>query len=304
MTEGTRWVLVSMVILVVAVSGSCAGLPSIHGPAGTGSAPVTGPTAKASETGSMAATFSPTTYNVTFTETGLPPKVLAKDGWTVALNGTTHVTTKSVNFTGIPNGVWWVLVTGPSGYTTTGSGAVGVDSPTTISVTIAKGKTAALTFAEKGLEKGTKWCLFLWGARGCSTTASTKFLNLTTGQSYSYVVESPTIGQNITQRVGKAVTYGAVGSISLTKSATVGLTFAYRYGVTFTESGLASGTWSITIKGHRETAAWNVPIEFNLTNGTYGYKIGPEPGYKNSGLPAKVLVSGGPTAATVTFTKK
>ncbi len=248
--------------------------------------------------------------NVTFTETGIPAKTLAKDGWTVVLNGLRQWSTaRSITFTGVPNGTYPLLLTGPRGYQTTSAYALGtqaVAGATTVSIGFFKGKTYTLKFTEKGLPKGQTWCVGLDGSSSCTTRSSEKFVNLSSSATYgaySYLVSSPRSGQNITEKVGSTTTYGPRGTIEMSKSATVGLTFAYRYAVTFTESGLTSGTWSVTVKGHTETAAWNVAIEFDLTNGTYAYKLGAEPGYKAKGSPTKVVV---PTAVSVSvaFSKR
>jgi YVTN family beta-propeller protein len=262
------------------------------------------------------------TYTVAFTEAGLPAKVLAMHGWTMELNGDAkHSTSESINFT-LPNGTYPYLVAGPAGYVDglvdyQPSGALTTNETYIESVNgygpypissfewiFEKKPTVTLTFAEKGLPKGQPWCVVVAGWQGCSTKTTDRYLNLTPSGTYSYAVVSPLEGQNITQKVGKITTYGPSGTVALAKSTTVHLTFAYRYAVTFTETGTPAGTWSVTIKGHTLSNATGDPIVFYLVNGTYAYKIGAELGYRSQGLPAKVLVSGGPASATVTFTKR
>ncbi len=46
------------------------------------------------------------------------------------------------------------------------------------------------------------------------------------------------------------------------------------------------------------------PIVFELTNGTYHYGIGTEPGYTGAGSPKPARVDGAPLDVTVTFTKR
>jgi hypothetical protein len=196
-----------------------------------------------------------------------------------------------------------VLISGPNGFDTTGSGTIQVGSNMTIPVSITMGRTVTLTFHEKGLVKAQQWCLSVDGYGQCATTSSVGFLDLTPG-AYAYAVVSPLVGQNITQKVGLTTTYGPAGTITLAKSSVVNLGFAYRYSVTLTETGLSTGSWSITIKGHTETALWNQTIQFNLTNGTYGYKVGAETGYKSLKSPSKVAVNGSSVSAVVTFVKK
>jgi len=91
------------------------------------------------------------------------------------------------------------------------------------------------------------------------------------------------------------------GILNLTGSERLTVTFAFRYSVTFTEDGLSSGTWSVTIKGATHTNGSGNPIVFNLPNGTYSYKIGTETGYTFSGVPKPVTVSGGPASVVVSF---
>lgn len=249
-------------------------------------------------------------FTVTFTETGLTTKELAKPGWSVEVGGvlesTTTATTLSFN---LANGTYPYLVMGPAGDTVLGNPAGGTltvaGAAQNWPFTFAKGKTAVLTFTAKGLAVDRNWCVEVSGLTLCSTGKSVKFPALALGP-YDYAVVSPLAGQTVTGNVGKTtavLTGGSTQTLDLVKSTTVALTFAYEYAVTFAESGLTSGTWSITVKGHTETAAWDRAIQFNLTNGTYAYKIGGEMGYIGTGSPARAVV---PTSVsvTVTFTKK
>jgi hypothetical protein len=247
-------------------------------------------------------TFSLETFSVTFTESGIPTKTLAKTGWAVELNGTVKYSlTTTINFSGVPNGTDPVLIVGPSGYTASGSGRLTVSGTTSVSVTFAKGNTETLRFSEKGLPKGQLWCTAVDDDRQCSVTASMKYTNLTPGN-YSYAVVSPLSGQTITAKVGTMVVAPS-GSLDVTKSTTVALKFAYLYAVTFTETGLVNETWSVTIKGVTMSSGSGGPIVFHLVNGTYAYRIGKIPGYTSSGSPKRVVV---PTAVSlaVTFTPK
>jgi len=262
--------------------------------------------------------FDLVTFTVSFTESGIPLKKLAKDGWMVDFNGThLHTTQPSISLTGIPNGSYQALITGPSGCRLAG-GAGGtldfrqpwvVSGPTTFHLKFVKGRTVTLSFSQNGLSKSNPqaWGVALGVQGGIylipSTTHSYRYLDLTPGI-YGFYVAAPVDGQNITQRVGGVAAYGPTGTINLTRTMTVGLTFAYRYSVTFTATGITSGRWSITVKGHTETALWNHTIQFNLTNGTYAYKIGSAVGYKSVGAPPKASVNGAATTITVKFTKK
>jgi len=254
-------------------------------------------------------TFSLVTYPVWYNETGIPAKTLAKDGWTVSVAGLERWSSKSsIEFASVAAGTYAVLLTGPSGYVeTTGIlNTLRVTGPTSVAVSFAKGKTYTLTFMEKGLAKGQSWCVSLDGAKSCSRTTSQKFVNLTASSvygDYSYAVLSPLADQQITAKVGKTVVASS-GSLDLTGSETVAYTFAYAYAVTFTETGLTTGTlWSVTI-GKLTESSKGATIEFNLTNGTYSYKIGAIGGYTSAGMPKKAVVNGAATSVAVTYTKK
>ena len=97
---------------------------------------------------------------------------------------------------------------------------------------------------------------------------------------------------------------GARQTIDLTRNTKVSVTFAYEYTVTFEQTGLTSGNWSVSIKGQTETGEWYQLLVFNLINGTYGYKVGPVTGHKSLGVPSKAIVNGAAASVMVTFTKK
>ena len=242
------------------------------------------------------------TYAVRVTESGLPASVLADHGWTVVLNGTVlRSRTATISFLSVPNGSYPWLVGGPSGFrsSTVAHPTMTVAGPTSVPVTFSSGKTATLTFKEKGLPKGQSWSVELRGWGVLSSKGSLAYLNLTPG-TYSYAVTSPLAGQKITGKVGKTVV-GPTGSLNVTASESVSLQFAYPYAVTFTETGLTTETtWWVTIHGVTVTST-TTSLEFNLTNGTYGYKVGTAPGFTGSGSPKKVVVAGAPGSVSVAF---
>ena len=197
--------------------------------------------------------FTKQTYGVTFTESGLVKEsqlnTLAKKGWTVVLNGTKKWSTAStISFGGIVNGTFPVLVTGPSGYTATGSGTVTVKGTTNVAVTITKAKTLTLTFKEKGLKGGPSWCVTLDDYQLCSSKSSQRFMNLTTG-TYSYAIGNVT-GYAAAVRIGK-VSEPLTGPIGLTKSLTMKLTYTTGPSVSLGFAVIAPGgsdtTWYVPL---------------------------------------------------------
>ncbi len=254
---------------------------------------------------SKAPSFTFQKFVTVVSETGLTSKVLAKSGWSFVLDGQlmSGLGETSVTFS-VGNGTYPVLAIAPSGYVASGNfqaaGTVTVLGDTAVSVSFAPGHPATLSFHEKGLATGQSWCMSLQGYGLCSSTPTIKYPGLAP-DSYNYAVVSPTKGQTISGKIG-ATTYGASGVVEVTHSEKMALTFAYTYAVTFSETGLSSGTWSLKVHAVLYVRKQGVSIEANLTNGSYGYSIGKETGFSASGSPKRVVVDGGPAAVSVTFT--
>jgi len=84
--------------------------------------------------------------------------------------------------------------------------------------------------------------------------------------------------------------------------APVQLTFASAYLVTFTETGLGSGTsWSVTFYGMTNSST-STTIAFHVVNGTYAFTTGAVSGYSSASGSGTLTVLGGPVGQTITFT--
>ncbi|MHB8548343.1 MAG: protease pro-enzyme activation domain-containing protein [Thermoplasmataceae archaeon] len=82
----------------------------------------------------------------------------------------------------------------------------------------------------------------------------------------------------------------------------LGATPAATYTVTFTESGLASGTsWSVTLGSSTQSSTGST-ISFTEPNGTYSYTVGSVSGYTSSPSSGSVTVSGANQGVSITFT--
>ncbi len=255
--------------------------------------------------------YSATLWTVTFTESGLSARTLASAGWSVVLNGSyQHSTSATITYS-VPYGTEPVLLLAPSGHVVVGtagvgcargslgSGCVKVIGPTSVHVTFGSGHPATLAVVEKGLARGQQWCfeVDLWSL--CSTSISERFAGLTPG-SYNYSVVSPLGGQRISVTAGHS-TLPVAGTIGVPHSETVKVDFVYRYAVTFTESGLASGSWYITYHGVVEMATAGSPIVLELGNGTYHYTIGRIAGFTDHGSPSVVRVAGAAVSVAVSY---
>ncbi|MEM4067527.1 MAG: hypothetical protein QXV17_11800, partial [Candidatus Micrarchaeaceae archaeon] len=77
-----------------------------------------------------------------------------------------------------------------------------------------------------------------------------------------------------------------------------------QYIVTFTESGLPSGTsWSVSMEGTTNNAVAPNSISFNAPNGTYNYTINAVSGYAASTSSGTVTVNGANISQSISFTK-
>ncbi|MGC8620276.1 MAG: hypothetical protein ACP5LA_07265, partial [Thermoplasmata archaeon] len=73
------------------------------------------------------------------------------------------------------------------------------------------------------------------------------------------------------------------------------------YKITFTESGLPTGTsWSVTLNGTTESSTTNT-ITFTEPNGTYAYSIGIIGGYTASPSSGTITVNGANVNQEITF---
>jgi len=119
-----------------------------------------------------------------------------------------------------------------------------------------------VTFTESGLPTGTQWSVTLNGTTKTSTNQSLVF-NEPAG-TYSYTVIPPT----------GYLASPSKGSVTVsTSNVTVAIAFSQKtYSVTFTESGLPTGTqWSVTLNG--TTKSSTNTITFTVPNGEYNYSV-------------------------------
>ena len=189
-----------------------------------------------------------------------------------------------------------------SNYTGTGVNGIGT-TPYNVTGTYAdylpltsRWTSPTVTFVETGLASGTSWQVTLGQATMTSSGSSMAF-QLSNGQ---YMTVAYAIG-HVSGYVA------AVGSSSLLLNGTsrvVTVSFSpYTYPVTFTETGLASGTsWSVTLNGATRTSS-TTAITFNESNGTYTYSIGSVTGYSTSTAAGSVTVSSGSGSVAVKFTE-
>ena len=220
---------------------------------------------------------------VTFKETGLP----AGATWGVDFGtlGGTNTTASSLGvFTGAA--AWATYnysVYAPAGWIPSPLHASITTDGTVQTVTIDFTQvTYSTTFTEAGLATGVGWSVDVAGTTYTGTGAT---ITVALGNgTYNYTV--PAIA-------GYSVA-PATGAVTVTASPqSVAVTFtAYLYTVTFTESGLPSGTtWSVTFGGTAHSSS-GTTVTFDVANGSYAYTVAGVSGYSLAPSSGTQLVAG------------
>jgi hypothetical protein len=236
----------------------------------------------------------PPTYDVSFTESGLE----SGTNWSVTLNGTLQNSNSSSLSFQEPNGSYPYTVEPVANYTVLPSSGIvtvtgAAPAPVKISFHSIGPPRYAITFSQSGLPPTASWWVMFNG-----TNQSTK------AGSIVFQVPNGTYGYS----VGSLADYLAEpssGSTTVSGSArTVPVMFVVapsRYAVTFTATGLASGTnWSVTANG-TTLFAKGIAITFLLSNGSYTFTIGTVTGYAAAPSSGKVSVNGTPDYIYVDF---
>jgi thermopsin len=243
----------------------------------------------------------PMKYAVSFSETGLPAGLT----WSVTFNGTaasvlTASGTNTLNFASAVNGPYGYSITDISGWhqnTIPYAGAETVSgAPLAVSMTYTN-VTYPVTFDESNLASGTTWSVTIGSTTLMSATSSIVFQEWNGTWSYT---ANPVAGYVIGAPTGSLkVSGGPQGTtIVFTPAPTT-------YSVTFTESGLASGTsWSVTFDSSTQSSA-GTSITFSgvATGLQYSFSVGSVSGYTSSAsVSSPLTVSGANVAVQVTFT--
>lgn len=149
----------------------------------------------------------------------------------------------------------------------------------------------AVTFTESGLVAGTNWSVTLGTTESYSKTMVVSFSEL--NATYAFQI-TPVAGYTVSPSTGSLTVAGFPVNELVT------FTPVY-YGVTFTETGLASGThWTVFFSGF-EANSTNSTVLFSVVNGSYPYTVSNITGYSVSPTAGTVLVAGASQIVSVTF---
>lgn len=234
-------------------------------------------------------TPSAPTYAVTFSETGLPTGT----SWSVTLaSSTLSSTTSSIAFTE-SNGSYSFTVSATGYAASPASGSV-VVAGAAVAKSIGFVAGFTVTFSESGLASSTSWSVTLSGTTLSSTTDSIVFTEA--NGTYPYTVGSVS-GYSASPASGSVTVSGAAQTVPVTFTSVA----PGSYTVTFSESGLSSGTsWSVTLNAST-VASTGASIVFSETNGAYPYTVVPVSGYTANPSSGSVTVSGADQTVSITF---
>jgi len=209
--------------------------------------------------------FGSVSYRVTFTESGLPSGY-----WYVNITGQPSsgpIPSSQASYSVfLPNGTYsFTVSTGNKEYKPIPSSGSFTVNGASVSESITFSEvTYTVTFTESGLPSGTQWSVTLNGTTKSSTTNTISFTE--PNGTYSFSISSIN-GYSVSPSSGSITVNGASVNQAITfKAVTPSI-----YTVTFTESGLPSGTqWSVTLNG---TTKSSTTITFTVPNGEYNYSV-------------------------------
>ncbi len=249
---------------------------------------------------SVNVTFTPLTFRVNFTESGLPSGV----SWSVGLNSFYHGTISYPSNTlgeitaYLPNGSYYyfaqpVKANGTVYYPTDRSGFLVVSgSGTHINIRFISAEYP-VTFVEHGLPAGIPWAVNVSGAQYNSNSTGIVTANLLNG-TYQYII----LGQPGYRANVSAGILGINGSAE-----TVYIQFYnMSYSVSFVESGLPVNTnWQVVISGVSYSSFGTGVVSIELENGSYSFVVPNELTYYVSNLSGGHIMVNGSQAGSVIY---
>ena len=233
-------------------------------------------------------------YNVTFSESGLP----AGSSWSVhvAFIGCgcsgVHETVSSTNASiviALPNGSYHFHVLPVAGYVVVGParGTVQVAgaSPAPVAATFVPIVTYPVEFTESGLPAGTSWSVRVGGNGVGPIEALEDVSNRSTGSAINFSLPNATYHYTVAPVNGSFFSGPAHGSFIVAGASpapiAVGFTTPPKYTVAFVETGLLAGaSWSVALHNrggtsvHESSTSTGSENVFYLPTGAYDFRIG------------------------------
>jgi hypothetical protein len=235
-----------------------------------------------------------TLFPVEVEERGLPNGT----AWSVEVRATRHTVTSATLYLNETNGSYAINVTAPPGWRsvpTHGNFTV-AGRATSYTVEFVSTSTYAVTFQEVGLPNATEWSVAVSGLR-LSSSSGALVVPLVNG-SYGYSV-LPVPGFRPVPKGHAFVVDGQPLEIPITFYVLTG--YPPYYPVTWTESGLPSGTrWSLDVRGTTITGS-GTSLTLPELNGSYGYQLTPVVGFHDTTPNVGFLVEGAPVTVPLVF---
>jgi hypothetical protein len=209
-----------------------------------------------------AITFTEQVYTLSFTESGLP----GGTQWSVSINGGAPSSSSgsTISFSEANGSYSFSVTTTNSQYSPSpATGSIGISGGSANQDITFNLQSYTVTFSEAGLPGGTMWSMTLNGQPGSSS--SSQIVYSEPNGTYPFTISS--VGfYGPSPASGKVTVNGGPAGKLITFTEAL-------YTVTFTESGLPSGTeWSVTLNG-AEIPSMGTTITFSETNGTYPFVV-------------------------------
>jgi YVTN family beta-propeller protein len=167
----------------------------------------------------------------------------------------------------------------------------------TLSV-LQSGATFPVTFSETGLPAGTSWSVVFNGG-GLNSTASSVVFTDPNG-TYNFTV-TPVPGFTAAPTSGTVTVTGAPAARTISFTPEAGTKSTEKFAITFSETGLTSGTsWSVTLNGTLQ-ASNDGTVVFQAPNGTEAYSVSAVTGFTVTPSGGSVTVAGQPVTVALTF---
>jgi hypothetical protein len=241
-------------------------------------------------------TFVPVVFTVTFDESGLPSGA----SWYANVTGQTPLSGPAGSSLSLSlfNGSYTdAFSTNEAGWLANGSiGFTVHGAPLVIDVTFSP-RDYLVTFTEQGLPTSTGWYVNITGTGGLTASLATSVsssltIELANG-SYAY---SPGTTSKL---------YFANGAPFVVAGASVAIAVPFTpvlYAVTFSESGLPSGTeWTIIIGSMAVTEAAPASDTFSEMNGTYAFTVSSVAGFTSNVTSGTIHVNGATVSVSIQF---
>ncbi|MGD0719243.1 MAG: hypothetical protein ABSA15_06685, partial [Thermoplasmata archaeon] len=260
---------------------------TVSGPHGYSTNPSQGSVRVAGSAVSVPIACQAVTYAIVFTQSGLP----SGTSWSVTLGGVLQTSTgRTIAFTET-NGTYTFSVGAIASYTISPTNGTAVVSGAALAYTIHFSALFPLQFHQSGLLPGSTWSVTVAGHTVTGTTSTLSFA--VTNGSYAYSVAAIT-GYLIAPSSGTLQVSGT--------GATVSIQFQPIYTITFTETGLPSGTtWKVTVNTNTVLTGSGTTLAVSGLNGLYSYTVAAVGGYVPSPASGVVVLTGSSTTVTISF---